>query len=67
MGISLNKVMIEISKAQKDLDILNGCRDRPFHNGDDIIMQHRNAIKRNDEARERDKHDMKLTLAELAS
>jgi len=65
--IFLNKVTIKISEAQKDLDVLNGGRNWPFRNGDDTIRFHRNAVGRDNETKEGDGTNVKLTLAKLAS
>ena len=66
-GISLNKTTIEIGEAQKDLDILNGGRSRPFCDRSNSIWLHRDAIRRDDEAEEGNGGDVKLALAKLAS
>jgi len=52
--ISLNKLMIEVDEAQKDLDILNGGRNRPLSNSDDSIGLHRDAIRGNNKTKKRD-------------
>jgi len=65
--ISFNKATIKISKAQKDLDVLNGGGNWPFRNGDDTIRFHRNAVGRDDETKEGDGTNVKLTLAKLSS
>jgi hypothetical protein len=65
--ISFNKTTIEIGEAQKDLDILNGGRSRPFRDRSNSIWLHRDAIRRDDEAEEGNGGDVKLALAKLAS
>ena len=64
---SLNKVTVKVSEAQKDLNILNGGRDRPLSDSADSVRLHRDAIRGNDETKEGYGGDMKLALAELAS
>ena len=58
----MNEVSVEISKAQKRLDLLNSFGDGPVGNGTDFERIHRKTIGRDDIANILDRLDMKLAF-----
>ena len=50
--ISFDKTAIEVGKAQKDLDVVDGSGNRPLRDGGDSIGFHGYAIWRNNKTKE---------------
>lgn len=65
IGISIDEAAIKIGKAKEDLDIIDGGRDRPFYDSDNIVGFYGNTIERNDETEEGDGGSVEATFFEL--
>lgn len=63
--ISIDKGAIKIGKVKEDLNILDGRRDEPFYDGNDMIGFYWDSIRGDDEAEERDRGNMKATFLEF--
>ena len=50
--VSFDKTAVEVGEAQKDLDVVDGGRDRPLRDGGDSIGFHGYAIRRNNKTKE---------------
>ena len=57
--------MAKIYKMQKDMNVIDRGRNRPFDNCDNQIQFYRNAIRRDNEAEKRDRGSMKFIFTKF--
>ena len=64
--IILNKLLIEVSKAKKDLDIFIKFRFRPFLNSFNLYRVHYNTLRGNKIAKKLNKFSVKRVFREFS-